>query len=89
MKPEQFDLKGALKRALGGGLSGAAAMVLQVLLLMPIRTIMNYQYRHGTSLTIATKTLYHDGGLGRYYQGLVPALFQGTVAFANPQPHVP
>lgn len=30
----QFDLKGALKRALGGGLSGAAAMVLQVLLLM-------------------------------------------------------
>lgn len=30
----QFDLKGALKRALGGGLSGAAAMFLQVLLLM-------------------------------------------------------
>lgn len=30
----QFDLEGALKRALGGGLSGAAAMVLQVLLLM-------------------------------------------------------
>jgi hypothetical protein len=29
-----FDLSGALKRALGGGLSGAAAMVLQVLLLM-------------------------------------------------------
>ncbi|KAH7380559.1 mitochondrial carrier domain-containing protein [Phaeosphaeria sp. MPI-PUGE-AT-0046c] len=75
-----FDLKGALKRALGGGLSGAAAMVLQVLLLMPIRTIMNYQYRHGTSLTIATKTLYHDGGLGRYYQGLLPALFQGPIA---------
>lgn len=30
----QFDLGAALKRALGGGLSGAAAMVLQVLLLM-------------------------------------------------------
>lgn len=30
----QFDLKGALMRALGGGLSGAAAMLLQVLLLM-------------------------------------------------------
>jgi len=30
----QFDLGKALKRALGGGLSGAAAMVLQVLLLM-------------------------------------------------------
>jgi hypothetical protein len=73
----QFDLKGALMRALGGGLSGAAAMVLQVLLLMPIRTIMNYQYRHGTSLTVATKTLYQDGGYGRYYAGMGAALFQG------------
>ncbi|KAF2131269.1 mitochondrial carrier [Dothidotthia symphoricarpi CBS 119687] len=75
-----FDLKGALKRALGGGLSGAAAMVLQVLLLMPIRTIMNYQYRHGTSLSVATKTLHQDGGLGRYYQGMGAALVQGPVA---------
>lgn len=32
--PGQFDLAGALERALGGGVSGAAAMVLQVLLLM-------------------------------------------------------
>ncbi|KAL6702455.1 hypothetical protein ACN47E_001846 [Coniothyrium glycines] len=75
-----FDLKGALKRALGGGLSGAAAMLLQVLLLMPIRTIMNYQYRHGSSLSVATKTLYHDGGLGRYYAGIGAALFQGPIA---------
>ncbi|KAI4938378.1 hypothetical protein J4E85_000818 [Alternaria conjuncta] len=75
-----FDLKGALKRALGGGLSGAAAMILQVLLLMPIRTIMNYQYRHGTSTTVATKTLYADGGIGRYYQGMGAALFQGPIA---------
>ncbi|CAE6457032.1 hypothetical protein ACGC1H_003200 [Rhizoctonia solani] len=76
----EFDLKGALKRALGGGLSGAAAMVLQVLTLMPLRTIMNYQYRHGTSFTTATGTLYRDGGIGRYYQGLAPALFQGPVS---------
>ncbi|CAE6408970.1 unnamed protein product [Rhizoctonia solani] len=76
----EFDLKGALKRALGGGLSGAAAMVLQVLTLMPLRTIMNYQYRHGTSFTTATGTLYRDGGIGRYYQGLGPALFQGPVS---------
>ncbi|CAN9080129.1 unnamed protein product [Alternaria alternata] len=75
-----FDLKGALKRALGGGLSGAAAMILQVLLLMPIRTIMNYQYRHGTSTTVATKTLYADGGISRYYQGMGAALVQGPIA---------
>ncbi|KAI8670482.1 hypothetical protein NCS57_00519500 [Fusarium keratoplasticum] len=76
----EFDLKGALKRALGGGLSGAAAMVLQVLLLMPLRTIMNYQYRHGTSFTVATRTLYEEGGVRRYYQGIAPALFQGPVS---------
>ncbi|EXU96468.1 mitochondrial carrier protein [Metarhizium robertsii] len=75
-----FDLKHALKKALGGGLSGAAAMVLQVLLLMPLRTIMNYQYRFGTSFTTATQTLYHAGGLGRYYQGLTAALVQGPLA---------
>ena len=75
-----FDLGAALKRALGGGLSGAAAMVLQVLLLMPVRTIMNYQYRHGTSLRVATRTLYEDGGVRRYYQGIGAALFQGPIA---------
>ncbi|KAE8444806.1 hypothetical protein EG329_014266 [Mollisiaceae sp. DMI_Dod_QoI] len=75
-----FDLGAALKRALGGGLSGAAAMVLQVLLLMPLRTIMNYQYRFGTSFTAATKTLYENGGFGRYYQGIGAALVQGPVS---------
>ncbi|KAF8849350.1 mitochondrial carrier [Acephala macrosclerotiorum] len=75
-----FDLKKALLRALGGGLSGAAAMVLQVLLLMPLRTIMNYQYRFGTSFTEATKMLYEVGGYGRYYDGLGAALFQGPLS---------
>ncbi|KAF5349984.1 hypothetical protein D9756_009082 [Leucocoprinus leucothites] len=75
-----FDLGGALMKALGGGLSGAAAMILQVLSLMPLRTIMNYQYRYGTSFTNATKTLYADGGWGRYYQGLTAALFQGPIS---------
>ncbi|EPQ53089.1 mitochondrial carrier [Gloeophyllum trabeum ATCC 11539] len=75
-----FDFKKALKDALGGGLSGAAAMVLQVLTLMPLRTVMNYQYRYGTTTTTAIKTLYHDGGWTRYYQGLTAALVQGPVA---------
>ncbi|KAH8786284.1 mitochondrial carrier domain-containing protein [Hyaloscypha sp. PMI_1271] len=75
-----FDLGAALKRALGGGLSGAAAMVLQVLLLMPLRTIMNYQYRFGTSFTTAAKTLYENGGYLRYYQGLGAALIQGPIS---------
>lgn len=41
---------------------------------------MNYQYRYGTSTTQATKTLYNDGGIRRYYQGLLAALFQGPIA---------
>ncbi|CAA7263764.1 unnamed protein product [Cyclocybe aegerita] len=77
---KDFDLKGALKSALGGGLSGAAAMVLQVLTLMPLRTVMNYQYRFGTTLRQATQTLYADGGWTRYYQGLSAALVQGPVS---------
>lgn len=64
----------------GGGVAGAMAMVLQVLLLMPLRTTMNYQYRYGTSTVIAVKTLYADGGFPRYYSGLLPALFQGPIA---------
>ncbi|KAG8792099.1 hypothetical protein FRC12_007210 [Ceratobasidium sp. 428] len=76
----EFDLKGALKKALGGGLSGAAAMVLQVATLMPLRTIMNYQYRFGTSFATATRTLYQDGGVRRYYRGVGAALVQGPVS---------
>jgi ABC-type proline/glycine betaine transport system ATPase subunit len=69
-----FDIKRALKSAAGGGLAGAAAMVLQVLALMPLRTIMNYQYRYGGSIKGATKKLYDDGGYKRYYAGLAAAL---------------
>lgn len=47
---------------------------------MPIRTVMNYQYRYGTTMTAATRTLYADGGWTRYYQGLTAALIQGPVS---------
>lgn len=36
----EFDWKGALKKAAGGGVAGAMAMVVQVLTLMPLRTVM-------------------------------------------------
>ncbi|CAK7202062.1 hypothetical protein SEUCBS139899_004782 [Sporothrix eucalyptigena] len=75
-----FDLKDALKKALGSGVSGAAAMVLQVLLLMPLRTIMNYQYRFGHTFTEATKILYEERGFSRYYDGLGAALIQGPIS---------
>lgn len=76
----EFDLGEALRKALGGGLSGAAAMVLQVLTLMPLRTVMNYQYRYGSTMTEALRTLYAAGGPARFYAGLSAALVQGPVA---------
>jgi hypothetical protein len=77
---KNFDLNNALKKALGGGVSGAAAMLVQVSTLMPLRTTMNYQYRYGTSTTEALKTLYKQGGVKRFYNGLGPALIQGPLS---------
>jgi len=64
----------AAKRALGGGLSGAIAGVVQVFTLMWLRTTMNYQYRYGTSTGEALRTLYAQGGIIRLYQGWQYAL---------------
>jgi hypothetical protein len=55
-------------------------MALQVLLLMPLRTTMNYQYRYGASLKDAIKTLHSQGGLRRFYAGILPALAQGPLS---------
>ena|ERR1700722_7514275 len=41
---------------------------------------MNYQYRYGTTTTVAVRTLYSARGLGRFYDGLGAALVQGPAA---------
>ncbi|TFJ84723.1 hypothetical protein NSK_003755 [Nannochloropsis salina CCMP1776] len=73
-------LKKSAMRALGGGISGAAAMGINVGALMWLRTTVNYQYRNGTTMRVALKTLYADGGIPRFYQGLLPALVQGPAS---------
>eukprot|EP01060_Flectonema_neradi_P031737 TRINITY_DN489_c2_g4_i1.p1 TRINITY_DN489_c2_g4~~TRINITY_DN489_c2_g4_i1.p1 ORF type:complete len:460 (+),score=113.71 TRINITY_DN489_c2_g4_i1:62-1441(+) len=73
-------LKKALGRAFGGGMAGAAAMVVQVCTLMWMRTTMNYQYRYGVSTTEAFRILYSEGGIPRFYRGIVPALAQGPLS---------
>lgn len=70
----------AATRALGSGGAGATAMVIQVCSLMWMRTIMNYQYRHGTTTLIAAKHLYAQGGIPRFYRGILPALAQGPLS---------
>lgn len=41
---------------------------------------VNYQYRHGTSFPVALRTLYADGGVLRFYRGVLPALIQGPLS---------
>ena len=73
-------LQKSFNRAFRGGTAGATAMVLQVGSLMWLRTTMNYQYRHGVSTSVALRTLYSQGGIPRFYKGVVPALFQGPLS---------
>ncbi|KAI2491557.1 mitochondrial carrier protein [Fragilaria crotonensis] len=68
------------KRGLGGGLPGALAGVIQVLTLMWVRTVINYQSRYGASFFQAVTTLMNDGGIPRFYRGLSFALVQAPLA---------
>jgi Mitochondrial carrier protein len=57
-----------------------AAMVIQVFSLMWMRTTINYQYRHGGTMVATLKKLYAEGGIARFYRGLLPALVQGPLS---------
>lgn len=66
--------------ALRGGTAGAVAMGANVACLMWMRTTVNYQYRMGTTFPQALRTLYADGGIPRFYRGVLPALVQGPLS---------
>mmetsp|Transcript_700 Transcript_700/g.1529 ORF Transcript_700/g.1529 Transcript_700/m.1529 type:complete len:291 (-) Transcript_700:300-1172(-) len=66
--------------AVRGGTAGAVAMFLNVGALMWMRTTVNYQYRNGTTFPVALRTLYADGGIPRFYRGVLPALIQGPMS---------
>jgi hypothetical protein len=68
------------EKSVKSGLNGATAMVCQVGSLMWLRTIMNYQYRHGGTIADVTRTLYKEGGVPRFYKGVGVALFQGPMS---------
>lgn len=70
----------ASHKALSGGIAGMSAQAANVLSLMWARTIMNYQYRHGGSMTEVASKLYAEGGLMRFYRGLAPAMVQAPLA---------
>jgi len=68
------------KKALSGGLAGMGAQAINVCTMMWMRTIMNYQYRYGGTMTDTCKKLWAEGGVPRFYRGLAPALFQAPVS---------
>merc|ERR1719499_2612861 len=70
----------ASKKALSGGIAGMGAQAINVLTLMWMRTIMNYQYRYGGGLKETVTKLYAEGGVPRFYRGLAPALIQAPVS---------
>lgn len=72
--------KTIFSNAFNSGLAGAGAMSINVLSLMWMRTTVNYQYRYGTSTMEAMRHLYKQGGIPRFYRGLLPALAQGPLS---------
>lgn len=68
------------KKALSGGVAGMGAQAINVCTMMWMRTIMNYQYRYGGTMTEVTKKLWAEGGVPRFYRGLAPALFQAPMS---------
>lgn len=68
------------RKALGGGLAGAAAMSIQVATLMWLRTTVTFQYRYGSTTMEAMRTLWAQGGVRRFYSGVGPALLQAPLS---------
>merc|ERR1712154_218708 len=66
--------------AIRGGTAGAVAMGANVAALMWMRTTVNYQYRNGGTFFGALRHLYGDGGIPRFYRGVLPALIQGPLS---------
>jgi len=67
------------KKAVNSGLSGYKAMTIQVFTFMWLRTVMNYQYKNGGTFKEVALKLYKEGGIKRFYLGIIPALIQGPL----------
>ncbi len=76
VKERTKNVRNAAWRA---GVNGSFAACLQVIALMWIRTIISYQYRYGVSFKTASRELFRQGGVARFYKGVSYALVQGPL----------
>lgn len=67
------------KRSLHVGVSGSKTMAFNIVSLMWLRTVMNYQYRYGTSFPNTIAILYREGGIRRFYSGMTYALLEAPL----------
>lgn len=77
---KQDIITNSLQTAVKSGFTGYGAMSIQVVSLMWLRTTVNYQYKNGTQFRETLRILYKQGGIPRFYRGLVPALFQAPLS---------
>mmetsp|Transcript_22261 Transcript_22261/g.46930 ORF Transcript_22261/g.46930 Transcript_22261/m.46930 type:complete len:296 (+) Transcript_22261:259-1146(+) len=68
------DVSTKAARAVRDGYAASMASVVSVFLLMWLRTAMSYQHVKGVTMSEAIRQLYDDGGIPRFYKGLLPAL---------------
>jgi hypothetical protein len=69
-----------LSAAFNGGISGCIAMIIQVILLMWLRTVVNYQYKTGIGIKESFQILYNEGGILRFYRGITVSLVIGPIS---------
>mmetsp|Transcript_36763 Transcript_36763/g.54006 ORF Transcript_36763/g.54006 Transcript_36763/m.54006 type:complete len:312 (-) Transcript_36763:228-1163(-) len=72
--PNIADVLGKATRAVRDGYSASMASIVSVFLLMWIRTTMSYQFVNDVSMSEAMALLYAEGGIARFYKGIIPAL---------------
>lgn len=74
-----LTLEAILSKSIQSGTAGALAMFSNVLALMWVRTVADYQYRNGGTYLKTFRHLYAQGGIPRFYRGLPFALLQGPL----------
>lgn len=79
-KPDTLSFLEIITKSAKSGVAGASAMAIQVSSLMWMRTTMNYQFKNGGGFIHTLKTLYQQGGIIRFYRGIIPALIIGPIS---------